>query len=212
LTTWLNHLVKMKTEPAGTETRILEAAKKVFHRKGFEGARMQEIADEAGINKSLLHYYFRNKENLFNSVFREALQEIFSRLFTIAGEALPLEEKIRLIFNDYISFLQQNSYIPGFILTEIRQNPKKLAQIFKAANISPTALYEKMKTSIGDESVNELDHKSFIINLLSLCIFPFAARPLLQIIFDFSEDEYDLFIEKRKKELPEFFMNAIRKQ
>jgi AcrR family transcriptional regulator len=60
-----------------TEEKILEAAKKVFHRKGFEGARMQEIADEAGINKALLHYYFRTKENLFDDVFKAAFREIF---------------------------------------------------------------------------------------------------------------------------------------
>ena len=195
-----------------SEKRILEAAKKVFHEKGFEGARMQVIADEAGINKALLHYYFRNKENLFNSVFREALQEIFSKLVTIAGKEVSLEEKIRLIFYNYISFLQENSYIPVFILTEMRQNPEKLAKVFRSANISPSSLYEKMKESIDDESVKELGYKNFLINVLSLCIFPFAAKPILQVLFDFSEESFGEFIEKRKEELPEFFMNAIRKK
>jgi TetR/AcrR family transcriptional regulator len=193
-----------------TEKKILLAAKKVFHKKGFDGARMQEIADEAGINKSLLHYYFRSKDNLFNSVFQEALQEIFSRLFTIAGEEAPLEEKIRLIFRNYIGFLQENSYIPGFILTEMRKNPERLGVLFKKANISPKALYERMKNSFEDEKVEEMGYKKFVINILSLMIFPFAARPLLQVIFNFTEEEYDIFLEQRKSDLPDFFMNAIR--
>ena len=95
----------------GTEKKILLAAKKVFHEKGFDGARMQEIADVAGINKSLLHYYFRSKENLFNSVFQEALQGIFSRMFSIAGEKVPLEEKIHLIFRNY--FYRRTLTSPG---------------------------------------------------------------------------------------------------
>lgn len=202
----------MVKKPLTSEARIMVAARKVFHKKGFEGSRMQEIADNAGINKALLHYYFRNKENLFNAVFREALQEIFAKLFQIAGRNISFEEKIRMIFHDYISFLQKNSYIPGFILAEIRQNPDKLARIFKSANISPATLYEKMKESVWDESVKEMDYKNFIINILSLCIFPFAARPLLQKIFDFSDDGFDEFIEMRKEKLPEFFINAIHKK
>jgi len=202
----------MVKDPLYSEKRILEAAKKIFHEKGFEGSRMQEIADKAGINKALIHYYFRSKENLFNSVFREALQEISARLFTIAGKDVSFEEKIRLIFHDYIGFFQENSYIPGFILAEMRQNPERLAEVFKAANISPSALYEKMKDSIRDELVEEIDYKNLIINILSLCVFPFAAKPLLQIIFNFSEEGYGEFIEKRKEELPGFFMNAIRKK
>ena len=200
----------MVKKSISSEKRILEGAKKIFHEKGLEGSRMQEIADEAGINKALLHYYFRNKENLFNAVFREALQEIFTKLFQIAGTDIAFEQKIRLIFHDYIGFLQQNSYIPGFILSEMRQDPDKLARIMKSANISPSTLYAKMKESVRDESIGEMDYRNFIINLLSLCIFPFAARPLLQIIFDFTDEGYDDFLEKRKNELPEFFMNAIR--
>jgi len=52
-----------------TEDRIVDAAKTVFINKGMDGARMQEIANEAGINKALLHYYFRTKNKLFEKVF-----------------------------------------------------------------------------------------------------------------------------------------------
>jgi TetR/AcrR family transcriptional regulator len=202
----------MVNSSSGSEKKILEAAKKVFHEKGFDGARMQEIADEAGINKALLHYYFRNKENLFNAVFKEALQEMFSRLTGIVGKDVPLEEKIRLVFHDYITFLQKNSYIPLFILTEMRKNPEKLVQIFKSAGISPHFLFERMKESIGDNTIGKYDYKNFFINILSLCIFPIAAKPVLKVLFDFSEKSYREFIEKRKVELPVFFMNAIQKK
>jgi TetR/AcrR family transcriptional regulator len=201
----------MVKETLCTEKRIMDAAKKVFHEKGFEGARMQEIADEAGINKALLHYYYRNKENLFHDVFRDALQEIFAKLFAIAGKEDSFEEKIHSIFNDYISFLQKNSYIPGFILAELRQNPERLTEVFKEAKISPIKLFEKMKESVKDDSIRDIDHRQFIINILSLCIFPIVARPIIQSIFELSGKEYDQFIEKRKELLPEFFMNAIRK-
>ncbi|HZX62447.1 MAG TPA: helix-turn-helix domain-containing protein [Bacteroidales bacterium] len=195
-----------------TEVRILEAAKKVFHRKGFEGTRMQEIADEAGINKSLLHYYFRTKENLFDAVFKAAFREIFTKLFTTVDSNDPLEKKLKNLINEYIGFLQKNSYLPGFILAELNQNPDKIIEVFKSAPVSPSMLIEKMKKSVNDEKLEKTDVRELFINILALCIFPIIARPMLQHIFEFSDEEFDQFIEKRKKELPVFIMNAIRKK
>jgi AcrR family transcriptional regulator len=195
-----------------TEEKVLEAAKKVFHRKGFEGARMQEIADEAGINKALLHYYFRTKENLFDAVFKAAFGEIFSKLFSTVDSDIPLEEKLKNLINEYIGFLQKNSYIPGFILAELNQNPEKIIEVFKSAPVSPAMLFERMKESVRDEKLEKTDVRELFINILALCIFPIIARPMLQYIFDFSDEEFDQFIEKRKKELPVFIMNAIRKK
>jgi len=206
---WLNLMAK---KALTTEEKILEAAKKVFHRKGYEGARMQEIADEAGINKALLHYYFRTKENLFDAVFKAAFREIFTKLFTTVDSNVPLEEKLKNLINEYICFLQKNSYIPGFILAELNQNPDKIIEVFKSVPVSPSMLFERMKKSVNDEKLEKTDVRELFINILSLCIFPIIARPMIQHIFEFSDEEFDQFIEKRKKELPVFIMNAIRKK
>ena len=195
-----------------TEEKILEAAKTVFHHKGFEGARMQEIANEAGINKALLHYYFRTKENLFDAVFKAAFREIFTKLFITVDSDIPLEEKLKNLVSEYIGFLQKNSYIPGFILAELNQNPEKIIEVFKSAPVSPAMVIDRIKKSVSDEKLKKTDVRELFINILSLCIFPIVARPMLQHIFEFSDKEYDQFIEKRKKELPIFIMNAIRKK
>lgn len=195
-----------------TEERILDAAKTIFHKKGFEGARMQEIADEAGINKALLHYYFRTKENLFDAVFKSALTEIFSKLFITMDANIPLEDKLTNLIKEYIGFLQKNSYIPGFIIAEINQNPQKIIEVFKSAPVSPFMLFERMRTSMRDEELENKDVRELLINILSLCIFPIIARPIIQHIFNFSDQQYDQFIEKRKKKLPELIMNTIRKK
>ncbi|MCX6245003.1 MAG: TetR/AcrR family transcriptional regulator [Bacteroidetes bacterium] len=202
----------MVNTPHCTEEKILEAAKKIFHRKGYDGTRMQEIADEAGINKALLHYYFRTKENLFNAVFQDAFKDIFSRLFLTVGSDDPLEEKLGKMINEYIGFLQKNSFIPGFILSEINQNPDKIIDVFHSVPVQPLFLYEKLRDSMRDARIENVDPRDLFINVLSMCIFPVVAKPLLKVIFNFSEKEYDEFIEKRKKELPEFIMNAITKK
>ena len=80
-----------------TEERILAAAKKVFIHKGMYGARMQDIADEAGINKALLHYYFRNKEKLFEVIFKDAAGQLFPTINMIFESDSPLFEKLESI-------------------------------------------------------------------------------------------------------------------
>jgi AcrR family transcriptional regulator len=202
----------MAKKSQSTEERILEAAKTIFHHKGFEGARMQEIADEAGINKALLHYYFRTKENLFDAVFEAAFREIFAKLFMTVDADIPLEKKLKNLISEYIGFLQKNSYIPGFILAEMNQNPEKIINIFKSSPVSPSMLFERMKRSMYDGKLEEKDVRELFINILSLCIFPVVARPMLQNIFDFSDEQYDQFIERRKKTLPELIMNTIKKK
>jgi TetR/AcrR family transcriptional regulator len=202
----------MAKKTQSTEEKILAAAKTIFHHKGFEGARMQEIADEAGINKALLHYYFRTKENLFDAVFVAAFREIFAKLFMTVDADIPLEKKLKNLISEYVGFLQKNSYIPGFILAEMNQNPEKIINIFKSAPVPPSMLFERMKKSMYDEKLEKTDVREFYINILALCIFPVAARPMLQNIFDFSDEQYDQFIEKRKKTLPHLIMNTIRKK
>jgi len=199
----------MVTTHSSTEEKILEAAKSVFHRKGFDGTRMQEIADEAGINKALLHYYYRSKENLFDAVFKDAFNELFKKIFSIVGSTIPFEEKIRYIFSDYIGFMQKNPYIPSFILNEINHNPARIADLMKNLPTPPSEILTRVKKSLEDEGLKDIDHRQFIINIISLSIFPIIARPLLKSILNLTEEEYNEFIETRKKELPDFIFKAI---
>jgi TetR/AcrR family transcriptional regulator len=194
---------------ATTEEKILDAAKTVFHKKGFDGTRMQEIADEAGINKALLHYYYRSKENLFDAVFKDAFNELFRKIFTIVGSDIPFEEKIRYLFNDYIGFMQKNPYIPSFILNEIHHNPSRITDLLKGLPTPPSEILNKVKKSLEDEGLAGIDHRQFIINIISLSLFPIIAKPLLKSILNLTEEEYSAFIETRKIELPDFIFKAI---
>ena len=102
-----------------TEERIFDAATDVFLDKGMDGARMQDIANHANINKALLHYYYRTKDKLFEAVFEKIAAKVFSKFAPVFNENLSLEDKIRFFFNEHISFLQKNPRLPAFILNEI---------------------------------------------------------------------------------------------
>ncbi len=108
------------------EQKILEAAKQVFMENGLDGARMQDIADKAGINKALLHYYFRSKDKLFERIFVEEAQKFMPKVSTIMLSEISLFEKIEKFMSEYIDTLSQNPLLANFIMNEINRNPKEM--------------------------------------------------------------------------------------
>jgi TetR/AcrR family transcriptional regulator len=193
-----------------TEERILEAAKKVFHCKGFDGARMQEIADEAGVNKSLVHYYYRNKDNIFQAVFEAAFTKLIARLNEIFFSDLPFISKIETFISYYVTFLSQNSYLPLFILNGLYEKPEQLKKMLDKHQLSPERLMEQIRKQVREELNLDVDPFHIYINILSLSIFPVVARPLIQTIFGFSDEQLQQFYEERKTVVPDFILKALK--
>ncbi|MEI7725171.1 MAG: TetR/AcrR family transcriptional regulator [Bacteroidota bacterium] len=193
-----------------TEERILEAAKKVFHCKGFDGARMQEIADEAGVNKSLVHYYYRNKDNIFQAVFEDAFSSLIGKLNEIFFSDLPFTSKIETFIGYYITFLSQNSYLPLFILNGLYSKPEQIKAMLLKNHLSPERLMDQIRKQTREELGLDVDPFHVLINILALSIFPVVAKPLIETIFGFSEVQLNQFYEERKKVVPEFILNALK--
>ncbi len=98
-----------------TEAKIKNAARLVFHTKGFAATRTRDIAEEAGINLALLNYYFRSKEKLFDIIMLETLQGFFKSISTIfIDEQTSLEDKTERIVSTYIDLLIIEPQIPLF--------------------------------------------------------------------------------------------------
>ena len=116
-------MVKTKETDNQTRDRIFKAASDIFEEKGFDGTRMQEIADRAGINKALLHYYFRTKDQLFAAVFQVLLKKMFEKIISIFMEDISFKDKIRKFFDEHIEILIKNPKLPIFLLNEISHNP-----------------------------------------------------------------------------------------
>jgi AcrR family transcriptional regulator len=218
-------MVKHLAQPApaahngDTERRILEAARAVFVRRGTAGARMQEIAQEAGVNQALLHYYFRSKDRLAEAVFTQIAGRLVPTVFEILGSDASIEEKVERFVHLYLDLLTRTPFLPGYIISELHHHPERIPQLFAAAaGMEParfaTPILRKLGSQINarvrDRTMRPIAPEQFAVNLLSLCIFPFAARPLLHAAFGLDEAAFARFIEQRKRELPVFFLNALR--
>lgn len=196
-----------------TEELILDAAKEVFVRKGFAAASMQEIADEAGMNKALLHYYFRSKEKLFQAAFTSIFAKFIPKAMSIFCSEKPLNKRIEFFVEEYMDLLLENPLIPIFILQEINRNPDTLVELLHSTGINPDFVLNMISQTLKGENYVSMDPKHFFINLLGLCIFPIASRHLMvKIIFNNDENAYQEFLEERKTEVANFINNAILKK
>lgn len=208
-----------KTPDRETEQRILDAARVVFLRKGTAGARMQEIAAEAGVNQALLHYYFRSKERLSAAVFQQFATRLFPAVIETLGSDISIDAKIDRFVAIYLDNLQRTPFLPGYLLAELHHHPERVEQML--ASIAGGApgpvmrpLWRKLDAQIGERvragTMRPMAAEQFAAHLISLCIFPFAARPMFRIMFEMDDARFGAFIEARKREIPEFFRSAIR--
>lgn len=197
---------------SNTEQQIIAAARKIFIQKGLSGARMQDIADEAGINKAMLHYYYRSKEKLFDLIFDEAIAKLLFSVNLAIKNDTGLEEKITVIVNSYIDLLLQNPYIPLFVLHEVHQNPERIVQRFTTGPNFPDVkqFRKELQAAVKKGLIRKFDPLQVLITLLSLCVFPFVARPMIQGIFELDNNRFKKFIEARRSFIVEFMMSALR--
>jgi len=201
----------MKVKEENTELGILNAAKEVFQEKGMAGSRMQEIADKARINKSMLHYYYRSKQLLFEAVFKNAFRLLAPQLNKVLNDDSELFDKIGNFTNNYISFVIGHPYLPNFVIQELNKNPDFIEKLRLEKDFPRI---EKFKFQVEDAItrgiIKPINAEQLFINIMSLNIFPFIAAPLLQGLINVEEKEYRELMERRKTEVADFIINSIR--
>jgi TetR/AcrR family transcriptional regulator len=202
-----------------TERRILQAAREVFMRRGTAGARMHEIAEEAGVNQALLHYYFRTKDGLSEAVFREAAARLVPAVAQVLGSEGSLEQKVERFVHLYIDTVRKTPFLPGYVLAELHHHPERLpGLVTRLVGVDPVpvtrALRHRLDVQLRERAaagtMRPISPEQFLVNVLALCVFPFAARPMLNVAFGMDERAFQRFLDERRAALPGFILNALR--
>ncbi len=189
----------MNTEELSTEDKILIAASKVFTEKGFSGTRTRYIAEEAGINLALLNYYFRTKEKLFEQVMKVKIVLLFGQIIPIVtNEKTSLDEKIDLASVKYFDILTKNPNLPIFVLSEIQKKTSDVKSILPFEKVlNNSYLMKQIK-----ERKPDVNPFHFLLNFLSMTVFPFLGKPILQSFDLMNDAEFQQFVEERKTMVP----------
>lgn len=206
----------MPDSTSDTEARILEAAHRVFLRKGTAGARTQDIAEEAGVNKALLHYYFRSKDKLAEAVFARAAGTLFPPLFLNLASDLPLEQKIRRSVEIQSDTLEANPYLPGYLIAEFQYEPDRLKALLAGA-----LPLEQMRAMVLGTLQRQLDAEAeagrirptraddLIVMLMGLLVFPYAAAPMLQAALDLGPEARAAMAARRRDGLTDTLLRSL---
>jgi TetR/AcrR family transcriptional regulator len=195
-----------------TEEKIFNAARIVFQKKGFAAARMQEIADEAGINKAMLHYCFKNKQLLFEAVFMNAFGQLAPQINEIFNSEDTVFNKIRKFTHSYITFVNENPFLPLFVIQEMNNNPEFVAKFLNnEKRPNPIKFLTQIENEIAAGIIKPIQPKQLLLNILSMTVFPFAAQIMVKGIIHISDAEFNQMMEERKTLIAEQIINSIKK-
>ena len=197
-----------------TEEKIVQAAKEVFTQKGYAAARTQEIADRAGVNKGLLQYYFKgnSKEKLFKAIFEESYLKIMARINYIFESEDSFEHKIELVLDAYFDLLLENPNLPGFIVNELHTNTNAFVEeiMQKPNRPNPLPLIMQIMEEVAQGKIRPINPVHLVLNVLSMTVFPFIARPLLQRVVNVNDETFMDMMRQRKAEILDFVKHAIK--
>lgn len=186
-----------------TEQKILQAAEQIFLIGGYDGARMQEIADKAGINKAMLHYYFRSKDKLFERVFDEKIKDFFPKIEEQLESLPTFIEKLDMLLESYIGLMVKNPYIPFFVMNTV--NKVESEEFIKKL---PLGLMQKLfmgyQMAVAKKEIREVDIFQFMISILSMCAFPFVARPIMAYLNPRVKNDLENLMQERVAELKKY--------
>lgn len=190
-----------------TQEKIIEAARNVFTKKGYSATRTRDIAEESGLNLALINYHFQSKDNLFKIVILEKFEVLFGMISPILSDAeISLEEKIESLVSNYTKLLLDNENLPIFVLNELKSNEQIFEKVLQNARMLSQPIIEKQLKERGFK----ISTINFIMNIVSLTLFPFISKPLFVSSGLLQEEEFTNFVMDRKQHIPTWVMNTLK--
>ena len=193
--------------------KIVKASRNLFIQKGFKGTTVRDIAAASGTNVAMVNYYFRSKHNLFNEIFEEVFDTLAKKIFLAIDSDLPFFEMIKKWVYSYYDTLSEFPQLPIFLMNELNQNPRSLQERLMSRNLNK--IYSKLAKRISEEeekgTIKETSVTNFILNLVSLSVFPFVFQPVAIAFLNMTKEEYDELSKDHKEYVVEFIINAIKK-
>lgn len=168
-----------------TAKRIKEAARGVFLSKGYDGATMQAIADLSRVNKALLHYYYRGKDNLFLLIFGEELQRFSHPAFdALQDSSKGLAERLETLIDHLVRLVTEIPELPLFLMNEFQRNPDLIQGLLNELRIPAMTLQARRLIKNGAESCRDIGIDELLTAIFSLLFFPFMSAPMFQFLLE----------------------------
>ncbi|MDR1813544.1 MAG: TetR/AcrR family transcriptional regulator [Tannerella sp.] len=205
-----------KKKDKSKEEAILAAAKQEFVEKGFVAAKTTKIAAMAGVTHAMLHYYFRTKENLFDTIFDKEMKLLKDAMFaSFDNPDMTFLEKVQKSIEDHFDFVKAYPRMPRFVMNELIVHPERLKHFQRKINSLASSVLKRMGEEIDREvakgTINPIHPVTLLVDISSLNLFVFTMLPLIK---NFAVKPYgseEAFLEARKKENVEIILRRLTK-
>jgi AcrR family transcriptional regulator len=194
-----------------TREKLIETAKELFLTKGVDRVGVREIASKAGINLSLMNYYFRSKEKLFETIFEMLIKDKAIVLRQILDSDKPLDDKIKEYVYTYIDILVEDPLLVSFVLSVVHRNNDKIGQMKAILNLYNSDIFvAQLQAEIEAGRIKSIDPEQFFVSMISLILFPFSIKPLIADRNKLDDRATKLFLIERKKAVYEMLISSTR--
>ena len=200
-----------------TQQKILQAAQEEFIELGYEGARIQRIAENSGANKAMIYYYFNSKKELYRRVITHVFGGALGQVRGIFEVDVPVEEKLRALVEFYVSFFSSNTGFLRLMLREIASNSPVLGEVLeelkdtiKGYDILGAVETRLLGTDSGIE-IREVDPRHAMVSIVTLCMGFFIVCPVASAILSIPPEEADRFAAGRSEHISDLLLHGILK-
>jgi AcrR family transcriptional regulator len=181
-----------------TELRIIESAKKVFSEKGLENAKMQDIADRAGISRTSLNYYYRTKENLFYALVEQIFDTLLPKISLLSIADVTMESVINQVVDIYFDILGKNEMMPHFLILQIQSNPKIIYN-FVTHSAKAQAYLSALSLLFEKNITLRISKNQALCVFFGLITAPFLLSPLVELYLPDGEETKEQYMEIHKE-------------
>lgn len=183
-----------------TEELIKETAKRMFFAEGRFHATTQEIADEAKVNRTLINYYFRSRNNLISIIYEEATRVSNEKSRAIFDRNRDIKEMIGEFIEDSIATSIKYPYLETYIVTEMNKNNTMCSKLMKDdLDVVVNVFYERLEEEMEKGTIKKMEPLQFLLNMISLVNYPFTIRSLLQLDLKLSDEDFKRILSDRKE-------------
>ncbi len=207
--------MKQKSEKPDVKALIITAAEEEFLSVGYAGARMMNIAKNAGVTHAMLHYYFRSKDNLFEVIFKEKAGAFFGNFTPILESDCSFLEKIPRLIKAHLDFVTKNPRMPLFLLYETSKNPGLIRDTLSGNKHNPIAIFYQLfeketKKAIRKKEIKKIDPLELMLTIFSLNIFPLLAQPLITNVGILPDNTFRQLMKRRSQEVSKFIIAGLK--
>lgn len=204
-----------QSEPQSTEERILEAAVQEFMTKGYAGARTTAIAEAAGVTHAMLHYYFRTKDKLLDRIIESKIGTLRDIMLASLGDpTIPLFDKIKSTIENHQDFIAANPELPRFMINEVLSRPDRMPKVIERLKHHTPLVVQSLQRQIDEYAdrglCRRVDAGMLMLDIVSLNIFPFSAKPMVNALLGGMMENSQAFVEARKIENVETIMRKLK--